>query len=100
MFKCYTFPVGDVPSNDSWSGFQMVNEKADEGYLLLFREMHNTESQKRVELKFLSNKTMSITNLENGNVSQQKVSANGDAAFFLKDQASYLFLKYSIKGNN
>ena len=21
MFRCYTFPVGDAPSNDSWSGF-------------------------------------------------------------------------------
>jgi hypothetical protein len=97
MFKCYTYPIGDMPSNDSWSGFQMVNEKAEEGYLLLFREMHNTESQKRVALKFLSNKTISITNLENGKVSQQKVSAYGDATFLLKDPASYLFLKYSVK---
>ena len=67
---------------------------------MLFREMHNTESQKRVALKFLSNKTISITNLENGKVTQQKVNAYGDASFFLKDPASYLFLKYSINGNN
>jgi hypothetical protein len=62
--------------------------------------MHNTESQKRVALKFLSNKTINITNLENGKVSQQKVDAYGDASFLLKDPASYLFLKYSVNGNN
>ena len=96
MFSCYTFPVGEVPSNDSWSGFQMVNEKATGGYLLLFREIHNTESKKSVVLKFLANKTITITNLENGNVSRQKVSANGDVEFELKDQASYLFIKYNV----
>jgi len=96
MFLCYSFPVGDIPSNDSWSGFQMVDDQLKNGYLLLFRELHNAETQKTITLKFLSNKTISITNLENGKVSHKKVSSNGEVSFLLKDPASYLFLKYSV----
>ena len=93
MFNCYSFPVGDIPSNDSWSGFQMVDEMAGSGYLLLLRELHNTEPQKEIKLKFLENKTISITNLENGDISQAPVTENGSATFSIKKPASYLFLK-------
>jgi hypothetical protein len=96
MFKCYAFPVGDVPSNDSWSGFQMVNEQADKGYLLLFRELHNKEIEKEISLKFLTNKKIRITNLEDGKVSQQKVNVNGGVVFSLPNPASYLFLQYEL----
>lgn len=96
MFGCYTFPIGEVPSNDSWSGFQMVDENEREGYLLLFRELHNTESQKDISLKFLANRTVRLTNLETGMVTQQKVSEDGTAGFKLENPASYLFLTYSV----
>jgi hypothetical protein len=96
MFKCYTFPVGDVPSNDSWSGFQMVNEQANKGYLLLFRELHNNETEKEISLKFLTNKRIRITNLEDGKVLQQKVNVNGGVVFSLPNRASYLFFQYEL----
>lgn len=98
MFYCYSFPIGDIPSNDSWSGFQFIDEQDDKGYLLLFRELHNNEPQKEIILKFLANKTINITNLESGKVSQQKVSGSGSAVFSINDQASYLFLQYSVAG--
>jgi hypothetical protein len=96
MFNCYTFPVGDIPSNDSWTGFQMAAENQDKGYLLLFRELHNAEPQKQITLKYLAGKTISITNLETGEAIRQKIPANGTAAFSLKNPASYLFLKYDV----
>jgi hypothetical protein len=96
MFNCYTFPVGDIPSNDSWTGFQMVGENQDKGYLLLFRELHNAEPQKEIALKYLANKMISITNLETGEATRQKVPAGGVVTFSLKDPASYLFLQYSV----
>lgn len=99
MFNCYTFPIGKVPSNDSWSGFQMINEKMDEGYILLFRELHNTEVKKEISMKFLSNKTIVITNLETGMLTQQKVKPDGTTSFSLKEPASYLFLQYSVIGD-
>jgi hypothetical protein len=99
MFNCYTFPIGEVPSNDNWSGFQMINEKMSKGYILLFRELHNTEVKKEINMKFLSNKTITITNLETGKVTQQKVKPDGTTSFSLKKPASYLFLQYSVIGD-
>jgi hypothetical protein len=96
MFSCCSFPVGDIPSNDSWAGFQLVNEKMNGGYILLFRELHNAEQQKEIGLKFLTNKRIRITNLESGSEMVQKVSETGEAKFSIKDAASYLFLKYSV----
>jgi hypothetical protein len=74
----------------------MVNEQADKGYLLLFRELHNKEIEKEISLKFLTNKKIRITNLEDGKVSQQKVNVNGGVVFSLPNPASYLFLQYEL----
>ena len=96
MFNCYSFPIGDIPSNDSWSGFQFINEQNNKGYLLLFRELHNNEPQKEIIVKFLANKTISITNVGSGKVTQQKVAGNGSTLFSINDPGSYLFLQYSV----
>jgi hypothetical protein len=98
MFNSYSFPIGDIPSNDGWSGFQFIDEQMNNGYLLLFRELHNKEPQREIAMKFLANKTVRITNLESGKVSQQKILGNGNTNFWIKDPASYLFLQYSVVG--
>ena len=98
MFNCYTFPLGELPSNDTWSGFQMVDDKMGNGYILLFRELHNNEVQKEIRMKFLGNKTIRLTNLETGKVTQQKVKPDGAAIFSLKKPATYLYLQYSVIG--
>lgn len=100
IFNCYTFPIGDKPDNQSWSGFQMINEQNMNGYILLFRELHNKEKQKRIHLKFLANKTVMVTNLESGKVIQHKVTDDGDIVFSIDDPATYLFLQYSVKNKN
>ena len=97
IFNCYTFPIGDKPDNQSWSGFQLINEDdKTKNYLLLFRELHNTQSQKSIPLKMLAGKTIKLTNIETGKSWTQKVPADGNVNFTMKDPGSYLFIQYSI----
>jgi hypothetical protein len=97
IFNCYTFPIGDKPDNQSWSGFQMMNENCSEGnFLLLFRELHNTDSIKSMHLKFLAGKTIRINNIESGISRVQKVPDSGIIEFEIKVPASYLFLRYTV----
>jgi hypothetical protein len=96
IFESYSFPIGEKPSNDSWSGFQFVNESMDKGYFLLFRELHNQEAQKSIQLKFLAKKTIRITNLETGESVQKRVSPTGELDFKIENPAGYVFLTYSV----
>jgi hypothetical protein len=97
IFNCYTFPIGNKPDNESWSGFQMINEdEKSSNYLLLFRELHNTQAEKPVQLKLLAGKTIRLTNIETGKSWMQKISSDGKATFKIKAPASYLFLQYAV----
>jgi hypothetical protein len=97
IFSCYTFPIGDKPDNQSWSGFQMINDTAPQSnYLLLFRELHNTQTHRSVPLKFISGKTIRFTNIETGKSWSQTASADGSIDFEMKMPGSYLFIEYAI----
>lgn len=95
MFNCYTFPIGDKPDNQSWSGFQMVNEDGQSSnYILLFRELHNMQKQKSIQLKMLAGKKIKIRNIETGKSRIQKVPISGEIDFTISENAGYLFLQY------
>ena len=97
IFNCYTFPVGDKPDNQSWSGFQMINEDNGSGnYILLFRELYNRETSREVKLKFVSGKTIRISDIETGISRMEKVPESGIVEFSIKDPGHYLFLNYSL----
>ncbi len=97
IFSCYTFPIGDLPDNQSWCGFQMINQdNPDYNYLLIFRELHNLETEKDMKLKMLSGKTIRIENIETGESSIETVADDGYVKFKIKSQADYLFLRYEI----
>lgn len=96
MFECYTFPIGDIPSNESWSGFQMINDKKTEGFFLLFRELHNTESNKTIQVKFLANKKIRIKNLRTGVIEEQNTNSDGNLKFSIQEKADFLFLSYQV----
>jgi hypothetical protein len=102
IFNCYTFPIGDKPDNQSWSGFQMINDdNKDSNFILLFRELHNTKTTGEVQLKFLAGKTIKLTNTETGKSWIQKVPASGAAEFSIEKPGGYVFLEYTcIKGEN
>lgn len=96
VFTSTTYPIGQLPDNASWTGFQMVSTKRDGGFLLLFRELHNGKISKNVDLKFLAGKTLRITNLETKRLQIVKVSTAGSATFTIQQPADYLFLKYEV----
>ncbi len=96
LFECYNFPIGDIPANDTWSGFQFTNENTDGGYLLFFRELHNPEAKKPMRLKFLAGKIIKITDLKTGTSRQTKVPADGMIEFMLKNPADFAFLQYAV----
>lgn len=96
MFDCYTFPIGETPSNASWSGFQMTDNSLKEGFILLFREIHNTEPEKSLQLKFLAGKTLTIKNLMTGNTEKKTADKNGTFSFSIEQPADFLFLQYKV----
>ena len=96
MFECYSFPVGDTPSNDSWAGFQFINEEMNGGYFLIFRELHNKDVKKSIQMKFLAGRTIKTTNLKTGKTKRVKVSSNGMVELIVENPADFSFLQYQI----
>lgn len=96
MFDCYSFPIGETPTNASWAGFQFINDKQDEGYLLLFRELHNGEVNKPIQLKFLAGKKLKISNLKSKQTKEVEVSRDGFVTFTIDNPADYSFLQYKV----
>ncbi|WP_288200629.1 hypothetical protein [uncultured Parabacteroides sp.] len=96
MFDCYSFPIGETPTNASWAGFQFINDKQDEGYLLLFRELHNGEVNKPIQLKFLAGKKLKISNLKSKQTKEVEVSKDGSVTFTIDNPADYSFLQYKV----
>ena len=81
IFTSYTFPIGDEPDNGSWSGFQMVAPDLKQGYLLVFRELHNGQSRHAMALKFLAGKTIVLEDLQSGAVRTKHVPESGLVEF-------------------
>ncbi len=96
IFTSLTFPVGDMPDNASWSGFQMVSPGGKSGHLILFRELHNAEAKRTIQLKFLAGKDIEIEDLRNGGKRAVRVGSDGGAEFGINQLADYAFLRYTV----
>ena len=102
IFRSLTFPIGDEPCNAAWSGFQMLSSKRKGGYLLLFRELHNSEPRNRMTLKFLAGKTITLTNVPLGRVSQHEASRtvgvgwDGAVEFAISVPADFRLYRYDL----
>ncbi|WP_274956792.1 hypothetical protein [Millionella massiliensis] len=96
MFSCYSFPIGETPTNASWAGFQFIDDAQQSGYLLLFRELHNTQPTHSVQLKFVAGKTLQITDLRNQTVREVEVNPEGYATFTIDQPADYAYLQYKV----
>ena len=94
MYQGYVFPIGDEPDNKSWSGFQNYNPETKTGFLTVLRQIENREKQKGIALKFLSGKTIKITNLVSRTSRVVNVPDSGIVPFAIEKPADYLFLKY------
>ncbi len=51
IFESYVFPIGNEPDNESWTGFQIYHPEKKTGYLMIFRELHNTGKDQQNEIK-------------------------------------------------
>lgn len=96
LFTCYSFPIGNIPTNDSWAGYQFVNETNDGGYFLIFRELHNKQYIHKIHLKFLAGKKLQITDIRTGKIGTKHVSEEGMLDFEIANPADYSFLKYKV----
>lgn len=96
LFNSYTFPIGDEPNNFSWSGFQMFSDFPHEGYLLVFREINNTEPSRLIQMKFAPAKKIRLTNLETGEISEIESDKNSTILLYMEKAASYKFFKYEF----
>lgn len=97
IYTSVTYPIGDLPDNQSWSGFQMVSSSRNGGFLLLFRELHNAETNRELTLKFLAGKTITITDTKTGAKRNCKVSPEGKVRFTIENPADYRLLSYEVK---
>ena len=98
IFTSTTFPIGEEPTNASWTGFQMVSTiRQNSGHLLIFRELHDMRKTAMVQVKFLAGKTLSLTNLLNGERSEAKVDADGRLELTIDTPADYRFFRYEVK---
>ena len=97
VFTSITFPIGNLPDNASWSGFQMVNPNLKQGYLLIFRELHNEQPRQEIALKFLAGKTIVLEDLQSAESRTARVPESGEVEFEIKQAPGYRFLKYATK---
>lgn len=94
--ESFTFPIGDMPSNDSWTGFEMIDPQMEGGYLLVFREINNQQKSRVLQIKFLEDKTVMFEDLFSGKIIHQEIDHNGMALLTIDKPASFLFLKFRV----
>lgn len=95
IYDCIVYPIGSEPDNASWSGFQAHHPDKDSGFITLFREIENTESNKNIQLRFMKDKRIGFTNLMTGEQVVSNVDSNGFVNFEIEESADFLFLKYA-----
>jgi hypothetical protein len=96
MYDGYVYPIGDEPSNLSWTGFQNVSDDNMQGYLLIFRERLNLDNSRKIALKFLSGRYVELKNLKTGNIDKLAINKEGTVDFFIDKSGDYRFYKYNI----
>ncbi len=93
MYGSYVFPIGDMPDNKSWSGFQWLRPGSNEGYIMIFRERENKEKTKELSLCFLNNEKLQIKDLLNSQTFEAPLS-DGKIRLAIDTCASVRFFKY------
>ncbi len=92
----FVFPVGDKPSNRSFTGFQAVHEDFRSGHLLLFRELFAPTASKEIRLRFLKSVNLELTNLKTGRSRTIWVDALGLATFTIDQPADFEYYRYQV----
>jgi hypothetical protein len=94
MNRGYVFPIGDEPDDHQWSGFQSHDPQTESGYLLVFRELHNIESEKRLRLPLLAGRELHMTNVLTGEATSLPCENTGFANFSLPEPGTFIWTRY------
>lgn len=95
LFASVVFPIGDVPSGHSWTGFQFRHGDQD-GYLLVFREPDSPEAAQVLGLRLVANRRLRVEDLRTGQVSAAETDGAGRISLRIARPPDFLFLHYSI----
>lgn len=95
MYNGYVFPIGDIPDNTNWTGFQNYNPNSESGYLTIFRELENNKANKTFHLKFIGNNKIKLTNLLTGKEEILQIK-NGNLSCSIDKSPEFKFYKYEI----
>lgn len=96
IWDCFVYPIGDQPSNGSWTGFQAVHPKKDIGFLTVFRELDNKTPSAKLTLRHLkAGTTLRIEDLGNGKTWTLTLDGRKQIALNIDKAPGFLFLKYS-----
>jgi hypothetical protein len=93
MFDAYVFPVGEEPTNSSWAGFQWYHPEKSTGYLMIFREINNDEQRKTINLKFLKDEGITLTNVVTEASWRERIDRAGNLTLEIENPADFIFLK-------
>lgn len=97
LAKCYVFPIGELPDNQSWTGFQAHDLQSGGGYLLIFRERSNASATARLPLKFIEGSSLALRNLRTRETSSVSLDDDAAAEFELDQPGDFLFLQYGVR---
>ena len=96
MYAGYVFPIGKLPDNATWSGFQNQNFRTDTGFITLFRQVNNHHEHHKVALDFVARRTLTITNLLTRTERTVHVPASGKVNFTIPTAPGFLYLQYKV----
>jgi len=94
MYQGYVFPMGDKPDNRTWSGFQNHDPETRSGYLLILRQLQNTQTRRHMALKFLAGRQIVLTDLQTDRTRRVVVPESGEVEFEIDKAPGYCFLRY------
>jgi len=90
------WPIGEEPSGTSWTGFQSIGPRGDEGYLLVYREW-NQRQEAQIEVWDLAGQSIRATCVAGqGRDFVSQVSARGELEFSLPDPISFALYTYRL----
>lgn len=96
MFRGFVFPIGNLPNDCSWTGFQNYNQDSNTGYLTAFRELNNSQDSYCFKLKFIRNQKLRLTNLLTDEVEEKQLDEQGGLILEIAKFADFRFYRYEI----
>lgn len=97
IFTSVTYPIGDLPDNASWAGFQMVHSRNESsGHILIFRELHNPNQAKTIQLKFLAGQKIALVDTQRNTRNTLTVGKEGEVELQIDQPADYRLYRYEV----